>query len=58
MLCEMRSGNCSISIGAGALGNAEYSFIANAPRSTLARSGRALSGAINGLNRTKLNCLN
>ena len=36
----------------GALGNAEYSFIAIAPRSTLARSGSTWKGLIYGPNRT------
>ena len=41
--------------GAGALGNAEYSFIAIAPRFTLARSGSTRYGPIYGSSRT--NCI-
>ena len=42
------------SSNAGDLGNAEYHFIAIAPRSTLAWSGSTWSGPIYGYNRTKL----
>ena len=39
---------------AGALGNAEYPFIAIAPRSTLAQSGSTWYNPLYGLNRTEL----
>ena len=51
------------SSNAGALGNAEYPFIAIAPRSTLAQNGSTWQGSIYGSNRpklhicAKLNCL-
>ena len=41
-----------LSSNAGALGNAEYSFIAIAPRFTLAWSGSIWQGPIYGSNRT------
>ena len=54
---------CSSPSNGGASGNAEYPFIAIAPRSSLAQSGSTWYVPINGWNRTKihtfdiLNCL-